>query len=258
MTQWNAHDYNQHSSEQQKWANELIDKLNLTGDEHLLDVGCGDGKVSAAIAGRLARGKVVGVDKSREMIDFACANFSAPNLSFAQCDASSLKFDAEFDVVFSNAVLHWIVDHRPVLDGIFRALKPGGRVLLQMGGRGNAADVLVAATELTRDPKWREYFTDFHFHYGFYGRDEYGPWLQDAGLIARRVELIPKDMTHNSTDAFAGWIRTTWVPWIQAVPEARRGEFLEAFVSRYVRAHPPDPSGAVHVKMVRLEVEAGR
>ena len=83
MTQWNAHDYNQHSSEQQKWANELIDKLNLAGDEHLLDIGCGDGKITAALAARLTRGRVVGVDKSREMIDFARANFSVPNLHSA-------------------------------------------------------------------------------------------------------------------------------------------------------------------------------
>src|SRR5439155_10468210 len=99
--QWNAHDYSRHSSEQQKWANELIDKLDLNGDEHLLDIGCGDGKVTAALAARLPDGRVVGVDISPEMISFARMNFPAQNLSFLRADASALAFDAQFEFVCS-------------------------------------------------------------------------------------------------------------------------------------------------------------
>src|SRR5690242_304941 len=108
MATWNPQEYHRHSSEQQRWATELIEKLHLKGDEHLLDVGCGDGKVTAAIAARLPRGRVVGVDKSQEMISFARMHFPAPNLAFMQMDASALSFNAEFGVIFSNAVLHWI------------------------------------------------------------------------------------------------------------------------------------------------------
>ncbi len=259
MTQWNAEDYHKNSSQQHKWASELIEKLNLHGDEHVLDLGCGDGKISAELASRLPRGKVVGVDVSAEMIDFASANFTPtkhPNLRFARVDASALDFDNQFDIVFSNAVLHWIADHRPVLHGIAKALKPSGRILVQMGGRGCAVDVLAAVSELSGEPTWREYFTNFSFRYSFYSPDEYRPWLAEAGLVAQRVELIPKDMTHTGAEGFGGWIRTTWMPWIQSVPEVRREKFIQSFVNRYVAAHPVDDRGRVHVKMVRLEVEA--
>jgi len=258
MTQWNAQDYHRHSSEQQKWAHELIEKLKLNGDEHLLDIGCGDGKVTASIAQRLPRGRVVGVDKSSEMIAFARMNFPAANLSFLQMDAASLAFDAQFDVAFSNAALHWIVDHRPVLSGIHRALKPSGRALLQMGGEGNASEVLAVVNSIAARDEWRDYFAGFNFRYGFHGPDAYRGWLVDAGLVPTRVELIPKEMTHANTDAFAGWIRTTWIPWVQSVPESRRDEFIASVVRQYVKQHLPDEQLRVHVKMVRLEVEAGK
>src|SRR4051812_17689039 len=133
MTTWNAQDYARNSSQQQIWARELIAKLNLRGGERLLDIGCGDGKVTAELASMLPRGSAVGVDVSREMIGFANDNFApddSPNLSFARMDASNLTFEREFDVIFSNAALHWIRDHRPVLRGIARSLRPGGRILL--------------------------------------------------------------------------------------------------------------------------------
>jgi trans-aconitate methyltransferase len=256
MATWNATEYAKNSSEQQKWARELIAKLNLRGEERVLDLGCGDGKVTAEIADQLPRGEVVGVDLSQEMIDFAKHTFDRPNVSFAQADARALEFDNEFDVIFSNAVLHWIYDHQPVLRGIRRSLKTGGRILLQMGGRGNAAGVLATVNEVTRDPRWAPFFTNFHFRYGFHGPEDYTRWLTDAGFHPQRVELIPKDMTHTTADRFAGWLRSTWMPWTDRVPQAQREEFIAAIVDRYLHAHPPDDVGRVHVAMVRLEVEA--
>ena len=256
--QWNAHDYSRHSSEQQKWAHELIDKLNLSGTEHLLDVGCGDGKVTAAIARLLPRGRAVGVDVSPDMIAFARMHFPIDNLSFMQMDASSLNFEGRFDVVFSNAAIHWITDHRPVLRGIARSLKPGGRVLLQMGGRGCASEMVAAMTEVTRRPEWSEFFQSFLFPYGFYSPDDYRQWMPEAGLTVERAELIEKDMTHSSIEAFAGWIRTTWMPWTHSVPESRRDSFIAQAVKYYLSQHPRDDQGRVHVKMVRLEVSAQR
>src|SRR5512133_3316891 len=137
MTAWNPSDYAQHSSAQQIWARELIAKLHLAGHERVLDIGCGDGKVTAEIASAVPRGSVVGIDNSTDMIGYAKAAYEAGNLRFQVADAAALPFQAEFDVIFSNACLHWIYDHKPVLAGIRRSLAPGGRVLLQMGGKGN-------------------------------------------------------------------------------------------------------------------------
>jgi Trans-aconitate methyltransferase len=135
---WNAQDYAQNSQAQQQWAKELMAGLQLTGRETVLDLGCGDGKVTAEIAGIVGRGAVVGIDNSDAMIALAKRRYPEkqhPNLSFRVMDAGSLSFTEGFDVVFSNAVLHWVKQHQPVIDGLYRSLKTGGKILLRMGGQ---------------------------------------------------------------------------------------------------------------------------
>jgi trans-aconitate 2-methyltransferase len=256
---WDALGYAKNSSAQQQWARELIGKLQLKGDESLLDIGCGDGKVTVEIAARLPNGLVMGVDSSEAMIAFAQSQYPGdafPNLRFQQQDARSLPFRDEFGVAFSNAALHWVLDHQAVLQGICSSLKRGGRALLQMGGRGNGADVIAALDELIATDQWRGHFEGFKFPYGFYGPDEYQAWLHEAGLQARRVELIPKDMIHQDREGMAAWIRTTWLPYSQRVPEEKREAFVAQMVDQYLERCPVDKQGLVHVRMVRLEVEA--
>ena len=258
---WDAEEYSSSSGAQQKWARELLPKLRLSGSEHVLDIGCGDGKVTAEIAEHLPDGSILGIDSSAEMIAFARENFPPacfPNVGFEQCDARTLAFDAEFDVVFSNACLHWVVDHAPVLRGIAKSLRPGGRILLQMGGRGNAAAILGVLDTMLPDREWRRYFDAFTFPYGFYTAEEYRAWLTEAGLEPVRAERIPKDMVQQGRSGLAGWVRTTWLPYTARVPADLRETFIAQVVERYVAEHPPDAEGGIHVRMVRLEVEARR
>ncbi len=257
--QWNAVDYAKSSSAQQPWARELIRKLKLQGDESLLDIGCGDGKVTAEIAGAVPNGSVVGVDNSEAMIALARSQYPAEafsNLHFRLEDACSLPFRNEFDVVFSNATLHWIPDQKAVLRGIFKSLKRNGKVLLQMGGRGNAESVLGVFDEMMRTEEWNAYFNGFNFSYGFFGPEEYRAWLQESGLESKRVELIPKDMVYSDRIGLEAWIRTTWLPYTQRIPEEKQESFITQLTDRYLKKHPADGRGAVHVAMMRLEVEA--
>lgn len=256
---WNASDYASHSGVQQKWARELISGLNLMGNESLLDVGCGDGKVTAEVAAYLEAGTVVGIDNSEEMIALANKNFPShlyPNLSFQQQDARELPFCREFSVVFSNAVLHWVLDHGPVLKGIYRALKPGGRVVVQMGGKGNAARVVEAVNEIMNQNEWQGYFDKFSFPYGFYSPEEYEPWLRDAGFNVVSLELKPKDMVHENVKNFKGWFRTTWLPYLHRVPEESWEAFIDVVTETYLRINPPDREGNIHTGMQRLEFAA--
>ncbi|MCP4666393.1 MAG: methyltransferase domain-containing protein, partial [Deltaproteobacteria bacterium] len=218
---WNAEDYAKHSSAQQDWARELISKLNLHGWESVLDIGCGDGKITAEIADQLPDGKVLGVDSSNDMIALACKNFPQekhPNLSFRLADAKYLPFKEQFDIVFSNATLHWIKDHKSVILGIKKSLKPKGRMLLQMGGKGNAGSMIAVLETIIAEKEWRPYFSGFEFPYGFYDPATYALWLKEASLSPIRVELIPKDMSYKDTDRLSGWIRTTWLPYTDRVP----------------------------------------
>ncbi|HVN67733.1 MAG TPA: methyltransferase domain-containing protein [Candidatus Sulfotelmatobacter sp.] len=259
MYKWNAQEYAKSSFAQELWATGLIAKLHLKGNERILDIGCGDGRITAAIAEQVPNGSVVGIDSSAEMIDFSRSNFPAtahPNLSFELMDASALTFNGEFDVVFSSSVLHWVTDHQPVLAGIKRSLKPGGRILLQMGGKGNAAEMFASFEALRKAGKWDKYFANFSAPWNFCGPDEYKRWLAAAGFKNVRAELVPKDMAQKGKDGLAGWVRTTWLPYVQRLPDTLREEFVNELVGEYLACHPLDKEGNAHLKMVRLEVEA--
>jgi trans-aconitate 2-methyltransferase len=258
---WDPVDYARSSSAQLVWAREVIGRLGLKGNEQVLDVGCGDGKVSAEFLRHVPRGSVTGIDSSPEMIAYALETYPSDEhhgLFFHVMDACSMDLPRRFDIVFSNAALHWIEDQRAVLKGISRALVPGGRLIISCGGKGNAGAFAASVDEVTCRPRWSSYFRDFRFPYFFCGPEEYLQWLRGTGLKARRVELVPKDMVHGSPGDLSSWVRTTWMPYTRRVPADEQGEFIAEVVEAYVSKHPPDGAGATHMRMVRLEVEADK
>jgi trans-aconitate methyltransferase len=255
---WSAADYASNSSVQQTWARELIAKLNLHGNERILDVGCGDGKVTAELARAVPHGSIVGVDASPQMIEFATRWFSAPNLEFHVMDARKIQFVRKFDLVFSNAALHWVDDHQAFLRGAASVLRPGGHLVVSCGGKGNAHNVFLALRPEMRLKRWREFFRKMEVPYFFYSPEEYEKWLPRFGFETRSVKLAPKDATYEGPQGFAAWLRTTWMPYTQRVPEQIREEFISAVVDRYVAKHRVDANGFVHVRMIRLEIDATR
>jgi trans-aconitate methyltransferase len=259
MYRWNPGDYLRHSGEQEKWARELIPKVGLKGDERLLDIGCGDGKVTAELARFLSRGSALGIDSSPDMIEFAKNSFmdAFENLAFHCIDVREMNFAREFDVVFSNAALHWVKEHGPVLARIRQALRPGGKVVLQMAGEGNASSVLEVVNDVIGREPWRPFFEEFVFPYAFYGAEAYGTLVREAGLVAKRIEMFPKEMVQEGKEGLSGWFRTTWLPYIQRVPAEMRDRLVEEVVTGYETRYPSG-DGLFRVGMVRLEVEAFR
>jgi trans-aconitate methyltransferase len=256
---WNPAAYAANSTVQQGWARELIARLHLRGDEHILDVGCGDGRVSAELARAVPRGSVTGVDASPQMIEFAKKVFPATeisNLRFRVMDARKLQFERRCDLIFSNAALHWVDDHEAILRGAAAILKPEGRLVISCGGKGNAHDVFLAFRPEMRLKRWREFFRQMPLPYFFYAPANYEKWLPKHGFKINAVKLTPKDATYTGADGFATWLRTTWLPFTQRVPDNLREEFIAAVTQRYVAKHPPDAVGKIPVRMVRLEIDA--
>jgi len=256
---WNPNDYSVSSSAQLIWAKELISKLNLIGNENILDIGCGEGKITAEISKYLPKGKVIGIDSSKEMIEYASANFSRlqyPNLEFYNLDARTFELKEKFDFVFSNATLHWFEDHLSVLKHASKVMKPNAKLTISCGGKGNAEEVMKVMNEIIKTGKWEKYFRTFNFKYYFYDANDYPGWLRKADLEPISVKLIPKDMVQNGKEGLAGWIRTTWLPYTHSIPEELREEFIFDVVEEYIKKFPVDENGKIHVSMVRLEVEA--
>jgi trans-aconitate 2-methyltransferase len=255
---WNAADYAVNSRGQQAWALSTIDRIELGPSDAVLDVGCGDGKVTVELARRVPSGRVAGIDSSPDMVRLAMETWgeSLPNVEFRVVDARALDFPPVFDWVFSNSALHWVPDHPAVLRGVARALKPGGRIMLSMGGRGTAAAVHRVLDDFRSGGTWAPHLADVVPPHHFFGPEEYGRWLPAAGLRVRRVELTGKEMRHAGIDALQGWLRTTWMPYLERIPSEAQAEFIAQLAEGVRNGCETNEDGAIVLPMVNLEVEA--
>ena len=134
-----------------------------------------------------------------------------PNLKFLLLDAVDIRFAPIFDVVFSNAALHWVKDHRPVVGSIHACLKPGGRILLQMGGQGNARTIIGVLDKIMQSPKYHRYFEGFEFPYGFHGVEHYQQLLDEASRGLRAGSGQPGCPTRlGSTNRIGTHLSMSW------------------------------------------------
>lgn len=260
MEHWNPEDYAQNSSWQERWALELIDYLNLQENDFVLDIGCGDGRNSARLADQLATGYVLGVDSSCDMVEYARRHHEPSRkgkLRFAVENAAKLPYRDEFTAIFSNAALHWVKDHRPVLRGISQALKPGGRAVLQMGGYGNANEIIMAFDRVLSAPAWASWFESFELGFGFHRPEDYVRWSAEVGLDVDQIDLLDREMVFPDQKSFLGWLRN-WHRYCGRVPEGLREQFLGEVISAYLDCHPKDEFGNISVRMTRLQALLSR
>jgi trans-aconitate methyltransferase len=218
---WNANLYNAKHDFVWKFGSDVVAVLAPRAGELILDLGCGTGHLTAQIAESGA--EVMGVDRSAEMV--AAARIAYPNLNFEVVDARKLSFDEEFDAVFSNATLHWIHEPEPVLQGIFRALRPGGRFVAEMGGKRNiramqdafdAALVELGAATYGEVQPW--YYPSV---------SEYSSLVEKNGFELRFITLF--DRPTGLADGAAGlrnWILMFGGDYLAKAGEAKREEFL--------------------------------
>jgi trans-aconitate methyltransferase/RimJ/RimL family protein N-acetyltransferase len=256
--EWDAADYARNSQGQFGWAMSNIDKLKLHRGDRVLDVGCGDGKITAELAGRVPEGSVTGVDRSDAMIALATRSVQRSNIVFRVLDAQALDFTEEFDAVFSNSAIHWMADQFAVVQGIARALKPRGRMFLSMGGRGTAEIPRRVLGDLMRESKWAQFLAGTSSPHHFKGPEEYGPWLAQSFLRVHRIELVPKPMRLADVTALKGWLRTTWMTYTERIPESERVELVQEWAARVAEGCTLADDGALMMPMVNLEIEADK
>jgi trans-aconitate methyltransferase len=183
---WNSELYQSSHAFVWQFGRDLLRLLMPKAGERILDVGCGTGQLTAEIAKSGA--EVVGLDQSPQMIDTARHNF--PEVQFEVADITAITYVSEFDTVFSNAALHWVRDQHGAITVISRALKPGGRLVFEMGGRGNIQQVWNAATEALRTMGVAEPEKLSPWFYPSIG--EYAPMLEANGLTVTFAVLFDR------------------------------------------------------------------
>jgi trans-aconitate methyltransferase len=228
---WDGRDYERHSSHQRQWAGDLIGELELRGDERILDLGCGDGTLTRRLAKLVPRGSVLGVDSAPEMLEAAQAKCLA-NMQVVLRDIDALDFADAFDVVFSNAALHWVHDHPAVLRSVHRALRRGGIFRAQFGGEGNCPTLLACVRGRMAVSPFAEAFAGFRWPWFFPTLAGYERLLSASPFAERRAWLETKEQRFPSAEAIAGWIDNPYlIPFVQALPASLRKAFRDAVVA---------------------------
>ena len=202
----------------------LVELLNPVKGERILDLGCGTGQLTNEIAKSGA--DVLGLDSSPDMIGQARQNY--PTLRFVLADAREITFEHEFDAIFSNAALHWMLDAPSVACKMAQALKPGGRLVAEMGGKGNVRQI-ESALHSVLPPFYSGSMPDSKTY--FPSVAEYSTILENAGLEVRRAELFDRPTPLDGDRGMADWLRQFVSYYFEDLPPKRREEALEDVVT---------------------------
>jgi trans-aconitate 2-methyltransferase len=222
------------------WAREQLERLELRGDEVVLDAGCGSGRVTALLVDLVPRGRVYAVDVAPSMVEHAAAALGERVTALCQ-DLVELRLPEPVDAVFSNATFHWIHDHDRLFAALNRCLRPGGQLVAQCGGRGNIDAFRTLADDVAGEEPFAPYFADWKRPWNYATDVETAERLERAGFVDVQTWLEPKPVTLADPRPF---IQTVClVRHLDPLPEDLRGPFVdrvlersrEPFVLDYVR-----------------------
>ncbi|MDQ3607399.1 MAG: methyltransferase domain-containing protein [Actinomycetota bacterium] len=228
---WDARAYHTISCPQAAMAEAVLDRLELRGDETVLDAGCGSGRVTATLLERLPRGRVVAVDADAGMVEHARKTLPADRAEIHHRDLTTLGLDPPVDAVFSNAVFHWVADHDALFTAIAGVLRPGGRLSAQCGGHGNVARVQAAADAIVAsDDELRERFAGWAGPWRFAGPQDTERRLRAAGFTAVRCWLEPWPVSPGDVETY---LRTVCLgPYLERLPEDQHAAFAREVATR--------------------------
>jgi trans-aconitate 2-methyltransferase len=243
--EWDAETYDAISDPQFSWGMEVLGRLELSGDEDVLDAGCGSGRVTEELLARLPSGSMLAVDASEGMIAKARERLG-DRASYLVADLAQLEVAEPVDLVFSTATFHWVLDHERLFDRLRAALRPGGRLVAQCGGQGNVAEHAEAIAAVALQPPYAPHFEGMTLMWNFAGPGETEARLQAAGFVEPRCWLQPKPVT--PADPLRFTMTVTLGPHLARLPAKLRRPFAEAILAR-----SPEP---LTLDYVRLNLEA--
>jgi trans-aconitate 2-methyltransferase len=242
---WDAATYDRVSTPQVEWARRVLERLDLRGDETVLDAGCGSGRVTLVLLERLPHGHVVAVDSAPSMVEHA-REALGERATVLHASLTELELDRAVDAVFSNAVFHWIADHDLLFARLFSALRPGGRLVAQCGGAGNVERFHRAANAVSSGPPFADHLAGWRGPWNFAGAGETAERLRRAGFESvntwlEEAPVTPPDPSH--------YLRTVCLGHhLERLPEKLRAGYVEA-----VRERLDGP-----LDYVRLNIDARR
>jgi len=254
MPTWNAGQYLRFAGERTRPCRDLVAAISLDAPRRIIDLGCGPGNSTAVLAGRWPEADVVGLDSSDAMI--AAARRDAPQRTFVAGDIAAWTSEAPFDLIFSNAALHWVPDHARTYPRLFSHVAPGGALAAQVPYNG-ASPAHEAMRAVAARPAFQHRFSggvrEWHVHPASFYYDVLAP-------RAARLDIWETEYLQVMPDAAAivEWYKGTGLrPFLDLLPdEAERAAYLAEYLEAIRAAYPPQPDGRVLFPFRRLFVVA--
>jgi trans-aconitate 2-methyltransferase len=244
MREWNAAEtYHRVSNPQFNWGTVVLERLPLDGDECVLDVGCGTGRLTERVLDRVPHGRVIGIDQSSNMVrvagDYLRSRGSRIQLLVA--DAAALPIRGQADAVFSTATFHWVLDHRRLFRSLLDALKPGGRLVAQCGGAGNLARIHHRTEAAMADPRFARHFTAWSDPWEFADATTTAHRLADAGFEDVQTSIEEAPVVFPDAESFRAFITNVICrPHLAYLPDAStRDAFLDQLTQLAAADDPP-------------------
>jgi trans-aconitate 2-methyltransferase len=245
---WDAATYDRVSGPQVAWAAQVLDRLALQGHETVLDAGCGSGRVTALLADRLPRGRVIAVDAAPSMVEVAREALGG-RAEVRHAELTELRLAEPVDAVFSNAVFHWVLDHEALFTALHALLRPGGRLVAQCGGHGNVEHFQALAREVSADEPYSQYLRGWRGPWNFARADETRDRLERAGFERVHTALQPWPVRPPEPVAY---VRSVCLGHhLEQLPERLRAGFVERVAERAGGAD-------MELDYVRLNIAAER
>jgi trans-aconitate 2-methyltransferase len=253
--EWKSGDYHRLSDPQYGWGLKVLKKLqafHLPGHPHILDAGCGSGRVTAALLKALPQATVTAVDASQNMVNEARKNVAVfgKRARVEQMDLVDLSMDQTVDVIFSTAVFHWIKDHDRLFLNLYRALRPGGLLLAQCGGGQNLNRLRDRAERAAALPEFAGFFQNWSKVWNYASPEEMAQRLQRAGFTEIHTALEEAPATLADEQTFRAFCSTiTLGPYMERLPPELQDRFLDAIASDAAKDDPPFTLDYVRLNM---------
>jgi trans-aconitate 2-methyltransferase len=245
VREWDGDSYDRISAPMEALGREVLARLELRGDEVVLDAGCGSGRITEALVRRLPRGRAIAIDESPSMVEAARRRLGT-DADVRVVDLLELELEAPVDAILSTATFHWISDHERLFRRLRRALRRGGRLVAQCGGEGNIDILRASGRALLEHEPYAEHLVGWRPPWNYAGAEPTRERLLAAGFASADCWLAPAPQQPEHPREFLSTI--IFEPYLRRLPEPLRERFIDELLE--LLGEP------VTVDYVRLNIDA--
>lgn len=239
--------------EENQVVSRIIESGFLSNSKEILDLGCGDGELTAAFAANLPQALILGGDVSKAMIEVALQQHAASNLRFVEMDAEKLDFKNQFDAVVSVNCLHFVDNQKRAIEQIYHALKPGGKAFLIATPESSNNDIKKICRSIILSCRWLPHFVGFRSTHSFLSKKEYRETLKKTGFLVDKAELKQAEWVFKDRSELEAFLNEVLTP-LQHLAASKRPAFLRDFFKEIKKRGKIDANGTIHLFYDQIEL----